>query len=80
MSHATQLHGQGYLANPMPIMHRCSLPGNVQDKVTRSGALGSRFTGVRARSSTAHREGGASQPLQGSPDAQASPGVCRLGQ
>jgi putative transposase len=33
MSHATQLHDRGYLADYMQIMHRCSLPGNVQDEV-----------------------------------------------
>ena len=33
MSHATQLHNRGYLADYMQIMHRCSLPGNVQDEV-----------------------------------------------
>ena len=35
MSHATQLHNRGYLADYMQIMHRCSLPGNVQDEVYR---------------------------------------------
>ena len=35
MSHATQLHHRGYLADSMQIMHRCSLPGNVQDEVYR---------------------------------------------
>jgi len=35
MSHATQLHDRGYLADYMQIMHRCSLPGNVQDEVYR---------------------------------------------
>src|SRR5215470_1869752 len=33
MSHATQLHDRGYLADYMQIMHRCSLPGHVQDAV-----------------------------------------------
>ena len=33
MSHATQLHDRGYLADYMQIMRRCSLPGNVQDEV-----------------------------------------------
>ena len=37
MSHATQLHDRGYLADYMQIMHRCSLPGNVQDEVYRPG-------------------------------------------
>ncbi len=35
MSHATQLHDRGYLADYMQIMHRCSLPGNVQEEVYR---------------------------------------------
>lgn len=35
MSHATQLHDRGYLADYMQIMHRCALPGNVQDEVYR---------------------------------------------
>jgi hypothetical protein len=35
MSHATQLHHRGDLADSMPIMHQCSLPGNVQDEVYR---------------------------------------------
>jgi hypothetical protein len=35
MSHATQLHNQGYLADDMQIMHRCALPGNVQDEIYR---------------------------------------------
>ncbi len=35
MSHATQLHDRGSLADYMQIMHRCSLPGNVQDEVYR---------------------------------------------
>ena len=35
MSHATQLHHRGDLADSMPIRHRCSLPGNVQDEVYR---------------------------------------------
>jgi len=35
MSHATQLHDRGYLADYMQIMHRCSLPGNIQDEVYR---------------------------------------------
>jgi hypothetical protein len=35
MSHATQLHDRGYLADSMQIMHRCSLPGNVQEEVYR---------------------------------------------
>ena len=35
MSHATQLHDRGYLADYMQIMRRCSLPGNVQDEVYR---------------------------------------------
>ena len=33
MSHATQLHDRGSLADSMEIMHRCALPGNVQDEV-----------------------------------------------
>ena len=35
MSHATQLHNRGYLADYMQIMQRCALPGNVQDEVYR---------------------------------------------
>ena len=35
MSHATQLHHRGSLADSMQIMHRCSLPGNVQDEAYR---------------------------------------------
>jgi hypothetical protein len=35
MSHVTQLHDRGYLADYRQIMHRCSLPGNVQDEVYR---------------------------------------------
>ena len=35
MSHATQLHNRGYLADSMQIMHRCALPGNVQEEVSR---------------------------------------------
>jgi hypothetical protein len=35
MSHATQLHDRGYLADDMQIMQRCALPGNVQDEVYR---------------------------------------------
>ena len=35
MSHATQLHDRGYLADYMQIMHWCSLPGNVPDEVYR---------------------------------------------
>jgi putative transposase len=35
MSHATQLHDRGYLADYMQIMQRCALPGNVQDEVYR---------------------------------------------
>ena len=35
MSHATQLHHRGSLADSMQIMHQCSLPGNVQDEVYR---------------------------------------------
>jgi len=33
MSHATQLHDRGYLADYMQIMRRGSLPGNIQDEV-----------------------------------------------
>ena len=33
MSHATQLHDRGYLADSMQIMPRCFLPGNVQAEV-----------------------------------------------
>jgi transposase-like protein len=43
MSHAMQLHNRGYLADSMQIMHRCALPGNVQDEVYRqvhTSALG----------------------------------------
>jgi len=32
MSHATQLHHRGSLADSMQIMRRCALPGNVQDE------------------------------------------------
>jgi putative transposase len=35
MSHATQLHNRGYLADYMQIMNRCALPGNVHDEVYR---------------------------------------------
>jgi transposase-like protein len=35
MSHATQLHDRGYLADYRQILQRCSLPGNVQDEVLR---------------------------------------------
>jgi len=35
MSHATQLHDRGYLADYRQSMHRCALPGNVQDEVYR---------------------------------------------
>jgi hypothetical protein len=35
MSHATQLHHRGYLADSMQIMHRCALPGNVPDEIYR---------------------------------------------
>jgi len=35
MSHATQLHNRGYLADYMQIMNRCTLPNNVQDEVYR---------------------------------------------
>src|SRR4029450_11592056 len=37
MSHATQLHNRGYLADYMQIMNRCALPSNVQDEVYRQG-------------------------------------------
>lgn len=37
MSPATQLHDRGYLADSMQIMHRCSLPGHVQDASDRQG-------------------------------------------
>jgi hypothetical protein len=33
MSHATQLHDRGDLADYRQIMRRCSLPGNGQDEV-----------------------------------------------
>ena len=33
MSHATQLHNRGYLADYMQIMHRSALPGHVHDEV-----------------------------------------------
>jgi hypothetical protein len=33
MSHATQLHNRGYLADYMQIMNRSALPGNVHDEV-----------------------------------------------
>src|SRR5262245_41249441 len=35
MSHATQLHNCGYLADYMQIMHSCALPGNVPDALCR---------------------------------------------
>jgi transposase-like protein len=35
MSHATQLHNRGYLADYMQIMNRCALPSNVPDEVYR---------------------------------------------
>jgi transposase-like protein len=35
MSHATQLHTRGYLADYMQSMNRDALPGNVHDEVTR---------------------------------------------
>src|SRR6266571_3692669 len=35
MSHATQLHHRGYLADYMQIMHSCALPGNVPDELCR---------------------------------------------
>ncbi len=35
MSHATQLHDRGYLADYRQIMHRCALPGNVQEEIYR---------------------------------------------
>ena len=37
MSHATQLHNRGYLADYMQIMNRCALPSSVQDEVYRQG-------------------------------------------
>ena len=49
MSHATQLHDRGYLADYMQIMHRCSLPGNVQDEV---------YQQVHARARAAVKPGG----------------------
>jgi hypothetical protein len=33
MSHATQLHDRGYLADYMQIMHSSALPGNVSEEV-----------------------------------------------
>jgi hypothetical protein len=33
MSHATQLHNRGYLADYMQIMNASALPGNVYDAV-----------------------------------------------
>ena len=35
MSHATQLHDRGSLADSMQIMNRSSLPGNAHDEVYR---------------------------------------------
>src|SRR5262249_39325924 len=35
MSHATQLHDRGDLADYRRIMHRCALPGNIQDEIYR---------------------------------------------
>jgi integrase len=35
MSHATQLHNRGYLADYIQIMNRCALPSNVQEEVYR---------------------------------------------
>ena len=33
MSHATQLHARGYLADSMQIMNSSALPGNVYEEV-----------------------------------------------
>ena len=52
MSHATQLHNRGYLADYMQIMHQCSLPGNVQDEVYRqvhARAVATRSNGPLSR-------------------------------
>jgi hypothetical protein len=34
MSHATQLHDRGYLADYMQIMHSSALPGHVDEEVS----------------------------------------------